>query len=151
MNSTYACLAEQRKQWRKNPSFGFVAKPRKKDDGTLDLLIWDCIIPGKKETPWEGGQYKLQIIFSKNHPSEHPSCRFVPPIFHPNIYSSGSVCLSILGVEWHSSITVKNILLGIQDLLVNPNINSVANYEAYRMFLENRTKYEDTIRHQSKL
>jgi len=27
---------------------GFVAKPSKNADGTLNLLNWECLIPGKK-------------------------------------------------------------------------------------------------------
>ena len=55
-------------------------------------------------------------------------CQFVPPLFHPNVYPSGTVCLSILNVEqdWRPSITLKQILLGIQELLDNPNPNSPA-------------------------
>jgi len=32
-------LAEERKAWRKDHPFGFIARPSKKDDGTLDLLV----------------------------------------------------------------------------------------------------------------
>ncbi len=41
---------------------------------------------------------------------------FTPVIFHPNIYPSGTVCLSILSEDkdWKPAITVKQILLGIQ-------------------------------------
>ena len=45
--------------------------------------------------------------------------KFVPPLFHPNVYPSGTICLSILNEEegWRPAISVKQILLGIQDLL----------------------------------
>jgi ubiquitin-protein ligase len=45
---------------------------------------------------------------------------FVPALFHPNVYPSGTVCLSILNEEkdWKPSISVPQILLGIQELLV---------------------------------
>ncbi len=40
-----------------------------------------------------------------------PAGRFTPPLFHPNVYPSGTVCLSILDVEkgWRPSITVKQV------------------------------------------
>lgn len=49
--------------------------------------------------------------------------QFTPPLFHPNVYPSGTVCLSILSEEkdWRASLTIKQILIGIQDLLDNPN------------------------------
>ena len=51
---------------------------------------------------------------------------------HPNVYPSGTVCLSILNDEedWKSSITIGQILIGIQKLIENePNIESPAQYE----------------------
>lgn len=58
-------LTEERKLWRKDHPFvsillfinvftfyrlnlqGFTARPVKKADGTLNLLLWECEIPGK--------------------------------------------------------------------------------------------------------
>ena len=39
-------LAEERKAWRKDHPFGFVAKPKANEDGTLNLMHWECVIPG---------------------------------------------------------------------------------------------------------
>ena len=41
----------------------FVAKPVKNHDGTMNLMMWECAIPGKKNSSWEGGLYKLKMIF----------------------------------------------------------------------------------------
>lgn len=37
--------------------------------------------------------------------------KFDPPLFHPNVYPSGTICLSILDEEksWKPSITVKQV------------------------------------------
>ena len=37
--------------------------------------------------------------------------KFVPPLFHPNVYPSGTVCLSILNEEegWKPAITIKQV------------------------------------------
>lgn len=103
----------------------------KNADGTMNLMLWEYGIPGKKGTPWEGGLYKGQIIFKDDFPTTPPKVifyflphvdlcvcqvKFVPPLFHPNVYPSGTVCLSILDEEkdWRPAITVKQILLGIQ-------------------------------------
>ena len=40
-------LAEERKAWRKDHPFGFVAKPKANEDGTLNLMHWECVIPGE--------------------------------------------------------------------------------------------------------
>ena len=112
-------LREERKAWRKEHPFGFVAKPLKNPDGSLNLYAWECVIPGKKNTGWAGGHYKLSMNFKDDYPSSPPKCKFDPPLFHPNVYPSGTVCLSILDEEkdWRPAITIKQILLGIQHLL----------------------------------
>lgn len=40
-------LAEERKSWRKNHPHGFVAKPETLPDGSVNLMVWHCTIPGK--------------------------------------------------------------------------------------------------------
>ena len=109
-------LAEERKAWRKDHPFGFVAKPTKNPDGSLNLMNWECAIPGKKGTPWEGGLYKLRMLFKDDYPSSPPKCKYEPPLFHPNVYPSGTVCLSLLDEEkdWRPAVTIKQVCMGVQ-------------------------------------
>ena len=74
--------------------------------------------------------------------------KFVPPLFHPNVYPSGTVCLSILNEEegWKPAITIKQILLGIQDLLNDPNPDSPAQADAYNLFKKDRQAYEKKVK-----
>lgn len=63
--------------------------------------------------------------------------QFKPVLPHPNVYPSGTVCLSILNEEedWKPVISIKQILLGIQKLLKDePNINSPAQYEPCALY-----------------
>ena len=106
-----ARLSEERKAWRKDHPFGFIARPMKNIDGALNLTVWEYAIPGKKGTPWEGGLYKGQMIFKDEYPTSPPKVKFVPPLFHPNVYPSGTVCLSLLDEEkdWRPAITIKQV------------------------------------------
>ena len=52
-----------RKQWRRDHPFGFYAKPARTPQGVLDLKKWECGIPGKAKTLWEGGLFKLDMTF----------------------------------------------------------------------------------------
>jgi ubiquitin-conjugating enzyme E2 I len=65
-----------------------------------------------------------------------PKCVFTPPIPHPNVWPSGTVCLSITNAHegWKPAITVKQILVGIQELLNDPNLDSPANGEARKLY-----------------
>ncbi|KAJ5787257.1 Ubiquitin-conjugating enzyme E2 [Penicillium paradoxum] len=151
-------LQEERKQWRRDHPFGFVAKPTRTAQGGLDLKNWECAVPGKANTLWEGGLFKMSLIFPDGErrntflladdPFTNPDGKFVPPLFHPNVYPSGTVCLSILNEEedWRPAITIKQLLLGIQDLLDDPNPESPAQADAYNLFKKDRPAYERRVR-----
>jgi ubiquitin-conjugating enzyme E2 I len=78
--------------------------------------------------------------------------KFVPPLFHPNVYPSGTICLSILNEEegWRPAITLKQVLIGIQDLLDDPNPNSPAQSEAYQLYMNNKTEYKRRVKNEAK-
>lgn len=158
-------LQEERKQWRKDHPFGFFAKPAKGANGVTDLKQWEVGIPGRQNTIWQGGLFKLTLTFPDEYPTKPPKCRlrcsgqavirtlteagkFVPPLFHPIVYPSGTVCLSILNEEegWKPAITIKQILLGIQDLLNDPNPESPAQAEAFNLFKKDKQAYERKIK-----
>jgi ubiquitin-conjugating enzyme E2 I len=92
-------------------------------------------------------------------PQKPPKCVFEPPLFHPNVYPSGTICLSILNEDqgfllflpsdWKPSITMKQIVTGIQDLLNDPNPNSPAQSEAYMLFKNNRAEYNRRVLQQA--
>uniref|UniRef100_A0A804MBH4 UBC core domain-containing protein n=1 Tax=Zea mays TaxID=4577 RepID=A0A804MBH4_MAIZE len=156
-------LAEERKAWRKSHPLvgtvilsasslllGFVAKPAMLPDGSVNLMLWNCVVPGKEGTDWEGGYFPVTLHFTENYPSNPPTCKFPRRFFHVNVYDSGDVCLSILGDAWAPSITVRQILIGIQELLENPNPASPAQDFAYDVFAENMPEYKRRVREQAK-
>ena len=49
-----AALSDRAQGWRKDHPHGFVAKPATMRDGSLQLLRWECKVPGKAGTHWEG-------------------------------------------------------------------------------------------------
>lgn len=145
-------LTSERKAWRKDHPFGFFARPLKDPKtGDLNLKSWVAGIPGKKDTNWAGGVFQLKINFPDEYPSKPPKCVFDPPLFHPNVYPSGTVCLSIVNETdgWKPAITMKQILLGIQDLMDDPNPLSPAQTDAYMLFKNNRTEYDKRIKAQA--
>jgi ubiquitin-conjugating enzyme E2 I len=61
------------------------------------------------------------------------------------------VCLSILDdqKEWKPSITVKQILVGVQELLESPNNDDPAQSEASAIFSRSTPMYEQRVREQA--
>ena len=64
---------------------------------------------------------------------------------------SGTICLSILNEDdgWRPAITIKQMLLGIQDLLDNPNEKSPAQRDAYELFVRDKIAYRKKIKEQA--
>ncbi|KGU01079.1 ubiquitin-conjugating enzyme E2 I [Candida albicans P87] len=141
-------LQEERKQWRKTHPFGFFAKPNKASDGSLDLKHWTAGIPGKEGTIWEGAVYPVTLEFPDEYPSKPPKVKFRPKFYHPNVYPSGTVCLSILNEsqDWKPAITLTQILLGVQELLDTPNKESPAQEDAYRHFVHDMNTYVKRVK-----
>jgi ubiquitin-conjugating enzyme E2 I len=147
-------LTQERKEWQKDHPFGFYAKPQRGADGSSNLLVWECGIPARKDSPWAGREpYRLVVTFTDEYPQRPPECKFSPPLFHPNVYPSGTVCLSILNEDkdWVPTITVKQVLLGIQDLLDNPNLGDPAQREAFLMCRDDRANYIEKVKQLAKI
>ena len=104
--------------------------------------------PRRAQTIWEGGMYTMEMIFSDEYPSTPPKCKFSPALFHPNIFKSGTVCLSIItvGGGWSACLTIKHVLIGIQALLDEPNTDEPAEPRASSMYLNDRSEYERVVR-----
>jgi ubiquitin-conjugating enzyme E2 I len=48
-------------------------------------MKWETGIPGKVGTDWEGGVFKVEMHFPDEYPAKPPKCKFIPPLFHPNV------------------------------------------------------------------
>jgi ubiquitin-conjugating enzyme E2 I len=68
-------LREERKAWRKDHPIGFYARPESSGDGSSNMFKWVAGVPGKSDTDWEGGVYKVTMEFSPDYPSVPPKCR----------------------------------------------------------------------------
>lgn len=125
---------------QKDPPMGIQGSPQENN-----IMIWDAVIYGPADTPFEDGTFKLQIEFSEEYPNKPPKVKFISEMFHPNVYSDGALCLDILQNRWSPSYDVSSILTSIQSLLDEPNPASPANAEAAKLFQENRCEYEKRI------
>lgn len=97
-----------------------------------NILNFKAMILGPDDTPYAGGYYFFDINLSKNHPIKHPSATFYTHgegmRFHPNLYQTGKVCLSILGTwqgePWIAKMSIETVLLNIRSIMNdNPIIN----------------------------
>lgn len=89
-----------------------------------NLMVWNAVIFGPADTPFEDGTFKLVLTFDESYPSRPPHVKFLTKMFHPNVYANGELCLDILQNRWSPTYDVTAILTSIQSLLHDPNPNS---------------------------
>ncbi|KAJ1656893.1 Ubiquitin-conjugating enzyme E2 2 [Dispira parvispora] len=132
------------KRLQQDPPVGVSGSPQPDN-----IMIWDAVIFGPEDTPFQDGIFRLKLTFDETYPNKPPNVRFVTRMFHPNVYANGELCLDILQNRWSPTYDVASILTSIQSLLHDPNPNSPANSEAAQLYRENRREYlrrvEETV------
>jgi ubiquitin-conjugating enzyme E2 A len=112
-----------------------------------DLMVWFAKIKGPSETPYEEGTFNMQFTFDSDYPVRAPSVKFLTPMYHPNIYRDGKICVDILqSSEWTPAQNVRTILVSIMSLLMDPNPDSPANREAAELYNKDKVAYEQKVR-----
>ena len=91
-----------------------------------NLMNARALIIGPKDTIYENAYLFFDIVFPKNYPFSPPTLKYISQNnirIHPNIYTNGKVCLSILGTwngpSWSSIMDINTVLITIQSLLDN--------------------------------
>jgi len=111
-----------------------------------NLFEWEAVILGPIGTPYEGGVFNLNISIPSNYPFKPPTVIFKTKIYHPNINSSGSICLDILKTQWSPALTISKILLSICSLLADPNPNDPLVPEIANLLKTNLEVYNQTAK-----
>eukprot|EP00933_Yihiella_yeosuensis_P045263 TRINITY_DN40619_c0_g1_i1.p1 TRINITY_DN40619_c0_g1~~TRINITY_DN40619_c0_g1_i1.p1 ORF type:complete len:275 (+),score=58.31 TRINITY_DN40619_c0_g1_i1:124-825(+) len=109
-----------------------------------------ALLAGPRDSPYEGGVFKLKISVSARYPLEPPKMHFQTRIFHPNVgqgHTPGAICLDILRKEaWSPALTLERTLLSIASLMADPNPASPMDAEAGRLFKKDRKAYDQKVR-----
>jgi len=91
-----------------------------------------AMIIGPENTPYANCPLIFNLDYPADYPFSSPTVTFMTSDgttrFHPNLYVTGKVCLSILGTwkgpKWSPAMTISSILSSIQSLLEeNPIVN----------------------------
>ena len=87
-----------------------------------------------ENTLYEGGLFKAHLTFPRDYPLQPPKMQFKTEMWHPNVYPSGLVCISILhppeedkygyedaGERWLPVHTPHTILLSVISMVRPPS------------------------------
>jgi len=124
----------------------------KHDDN--NMFCGYALIIGPKNTLYNYGNYLFKFEFPKDYPFSPPKLTYLTnngyTRFHPNLYRTGKVCLSILntwrGEQWTSCQTIRSILLTLVTLFHNkPLLNEPGLTEKYKDF----NNYNEIIQYEN--
>ncbi|KAI1342666.1 ubiquitin-conjugating enzyme/RWD-like protein [Xylariaceae sp. FL0016] len=125
-----------------------------------NVLRWRLgLIVVNSESSFNGGYFKAEMTFTEEYPYQPPTFRFLVPIYHPNVYPDGKLCISILHTpgeditsgeaaseRWSPLQGVESVLRSVLLLLDDPEINSPANVDAGVLYRDNRGAYDQRAR-----
>jgi len=125
-----------------------------------DVFAWEVMLMISDECKFYGGGFfRARLTFPREYPLLPPKMKFETPIWHPNIYETGDVCISILhppeedstGYEsaserWSPVQTPATILLSVISMLSSPNDESAANVEAARQWRDDPATFKKRVR-----
>ncbi|KAJ2746258.1 Ubiquitin-conjugating enzyme 13 [Coemansia sp. BCRC 34490] len=119
---------------------------------------WHVTVFGPPDSYYENGLFRAEINFPPDYPNMPPEFRFLSEIWHPNIYSDGKVCISILHTAgsdpteyekpeecWRPVLTAEAVLMSVISLLGSPNFESPANIDAANMHKNNNKQYINKV------
>lgn len=123
---------------KKDPPGGCSCGPEREDD----LYKWVGMIMGPEDSPFAGGIFHMIIHFPLDYPFKPPKVSFTTKIYHPNVNSSGAICLDILKTQWSPALTISKVLLSILSLLTDPNPDDPLWPEVAHEYKANRAAYD---------
>jgi ubiquitin-conjugating enzyme E2 D len=111
-----------------------------------NLHHWRCGFSGPSDSPFEGGAFILDIKFAPNHPFTPPTVTFETPVYHPNVDSTGNICLDILTNQWSAVLTICKLISSIASLLHEANPDDPLSPEIAHLYKNNRAEYNKRVR-----
>lgn len=109
---------------------------------------FDVIFYGPKDTPYEGGVWRVHVELPESYPYMSPSICFGNKIFHPNIdEQTGSVCLDVINQTWSPMFDMFNIFeVFLPQLLRYPNAADPLNTEASTLLVKDMREFESRVK-----
>ncbi|KAF1965519.1 ubiquitin-conjugating enzyme E2 S [Bimuria novae-zelandiae CBS 107.79] len=102
-----------------------------------DLTSLDILLAGPEGTPYAHGVWRLHLDIPPTYPTAPPTAAFRTRLWHPNIdEATGAVCVETLKRDWSSSLKLRDVLVTISCLLIQPNPASALNEAAGKLASE---------------
>ena len=111
-----------------------------------DIMLWHAVINGPSDTPYETGQFFLDINFPSDYPFKPVKCKFNTKIYHPNIGEHGDIKLELLKGDWDPSCTVAKVMETIVALMVKPDLENAYDSESTATLKKDKENFDQMAR-----
>ena len=111
-----------------------------------DPFDWYALFNGPEDTPFEHGTFRLHIQIPEQYPFEPPKVEFLTKIYHPNISSSGEICLDILKSCWSPLMTIEKVVLSIMSIMSDANVDDPLCPDIAKEWSRDRKRYDNHAR-----
>ncbi|KAF1933541.1 uncharacterized protein M421DRAFT_199692 [Didymella exigua CBS 183.55] len=125
-----------------------------------NVFEWSvALIVLNQDSVYYGGYFKAKMNFPRNYPHSPPDFKFIRPLYHPNIYPDGRLCISILhppgddemsgelaAERWSPVQRAETVLLSILSLLDDAETSSPANVDAGVMLRNKPEEYKAMVK-----
>ena len=83
---------------------------------------------------WHRGKFEFSFNITREWPYQPPKVLLLTKVWHPNISEDGHVCLNILKRNYNPTLTIVQIIVGLQFLFNEPNPNDPLNHAAAEQY-----------------
>ena len=79
-------------------------------DDETDMMKWTAMIMGPENSPYDGGVFNVELDFPSEYPFKPPKLKFTTKIYHPNIKSTGEICMEAINEGWSPTCNVRYVV-----------------------------------------